>query len=221
MIEFLNRLVYNIFRDAHLPHEGSVFTLSKSAVVRKDSHLPTRGMKSATERTAHCRDERLPVVIFCGRFFVLNGDAHHERKNEVPYQDQSQNEKRNARRSRGHCAAQRRIDVLGGILANGARLCLRNLALAFGENQTNSGSQFARRSDLIIWQVIAWGSAYLDAKPGDVRSGGKRQQECIGARRSVSISAQKVNKSLNYQQAFSTGVRGFSTESLFAFGGIR
>lgn len=175
-------LMYNLDRDTHLPHEGSVFALSsKSAVVRHISTFPIRGKNSATDETAHCRDGCLPVMYVCGRTFIYQGDTHVLSNNQA---SQNQKVRKGFRKGSGSdCSTQKRNDVFGRFLTHDARPCLRDVARAFGKNQAGQGSELARRSDHIIHESIQRETAYVATKPIHVRSDFKRKQKCTGVGR--------------------------------------
>ena len=189
-----NGMMYNLFnRDSHLPHEGSVFALiGESAVVRTNSHLPTRGKKAATEETARCRDGSLSVMYFCGSFICSDkGDSHVTR-----YESNC-------------CGRAGTADVFGRVPANGSGSCVRNFAQASGEDQAGWGSEAARRSD---HPFAAASAKRLGTKPDIERGDWAGKSSCVGVGRQVLCSqrnefALSVNRFQLGRQALSRDLR--------------
>lgn len=171
-------LMYNLSNETLIStHEGSVFALiSKGAVVRHISTFPIRGKNSATDETAHCRDERLPVVYVCGRTFVIQGDAHVLSNNQ-------------ARRKASCRNTAREFDLFGRVPAHDARTCVRDFEKAFAEHRSIGCSGFAGRPG--VFDDQAERGNLVDPQPNDERGNWSDQPACVEAGRKFS---QQVNK---------------------------
>ena len=169
-------LMYNLNRDTHLPHEGSVFALSsKGAVVRHISTFPIRGKNSATDETAHCRDGCLPVMYVCGRTFIYQGDTHVLSNKTI------------RKASCGNTA--REFDLFGRVPAHDARTCVRDFEKAFAEHRSIGCSGTAGRPG--VFDDQAERGNLVDPQPNDERGNWSDQPACVEAGRKFS---QQVNK---------------------------